>query len=204
MKKKTTAVQSLYELYTQLNIKSSLEQHSEMFTILNLADVGFQLPYQSSPFRPNYFSFLFIKNGEGSYTIDEHTFEVAPHSIYFTNPSNYRTFSWRKIEEIFLITFNEEFLTNYISPDVYTYFPFLLTETLSPKKATLEFYNKVEFIYLCIDREYRSQNKHKFRIIGHLLAVILYEIKEYFWTDYSPIYEGNRQSQIVKLFKQEL
>jgi AraC-like DNA-binding protein len=35
-------------------------------------------------------------------------------------------------------------------------------------------------------------------------VVLLLKIKEYFWLNYSPIYEGNRSSQIVKNFKRML
>jgi AraC-like DNA-binding protein len=195
---------SLYDLYRHLNLPVDLIQPSEGFTILNLKDIGFKVPYQSPSYRPDYFSFLFIKDGMGKYTIDEHSFQAGPHSIYFTNPSNYRTFSWEKIEEIYLITFDETFLKKYIDKDVFQYFPFLLTETIQPKIVTDGFYGSVENIYLQIHQEYISNSSSKYKIIGHLLAVLLYKIKEYFWQDYNPIYEGNRSSQIVKSFKQLL
>lgn len=197
-------VKTLYDLYHQLNVGENLLNSSEIFTILNLTEVGFDLPYQSEPFRPNYFSFLFIKEGKGAYTIDEQSFEAEAHSIYFTNPSNYRTFGWQEIKEVYLITFDEEFLKKYLNEDVFNNFPFLLTETLSPQKATPAFYQKVEEVYLLIHRTYNSDGSNKFRIIGNLLSVLLFYIKEYFWEDYNPIYEGNRKSQIVKSFKQML
>jgi len=204
MKNDNKEVKSLFNLYQHLNLPVDLIQTWEGFTIHNLKDIGFKVPYQSPSFRPDYFSFLFIKDGIGKYTINEHSFQAKPHSIYFTNPSNYRTFSWEKIEEIYLITFDETFLKKYISKDVFQDFPFLLTETVQPKVATDDFYQAVENIYLQIHREYLNPSSVKFKIIGHLLAALLYKIKEYFWHDYNPIYEGNRSSQIVKSFKQLL
>ncbi|MDO5609122.1 MAG: AraC family transcriptional regulator [Capnocytophaga sp.] len=197
-------VKSLYDLYQLLNLRVGLVQTSENFTIHNLKNVGFKLPYQSPSYRPDYFSFLFIKNGFGSYTIDEQTFEIKPQSIYFTNPSNYRTFRWEKMEEVYLITFDETFLKKYIGKEIFQDFPFLLTETLQPKIVTDDFYQSVENIYLQIQQEYADNSTSKYKIIGHLLAVLLYKIKDYFWQDYNPIYEGNRSSQIVKSFKQSL
>lgn len=202
MKNSNPQTKSLFDLYQHLNLPVEFIQTSECFTIHNLKDVGFKLPYQSPSFRPEYFSFLFIKDGTGKYTIDEYSFEATPHSIYFTNPSNYRTFSWKKIEEIYLITFDETFLKKNISKDIFQDFPFLLIETVQPKIATNDFYKTVESIYLQIHREYINHSTAKFKIIGHLLAVLLYKIKEYFWPNYNPIYEGNRSSQIVKSFKQ--
>ena len=204
MESKNPASKSLFDLYKMLNLRVDLIQTAEGFTIHNLKDIGFKLPYQSPSFRPDYFSFLFVKDGLGQYTIDENTFKVKPHSIYFTNPSNYRTFSWKTIEEIYLITFDETFLKKYVSKEIFEDFPFLLTETVQPKVASDEFYQSVEDLYLQIHHEYIGQSPLKYKMIGHLLAVVLYKIKEYFWQDYNPIYEGNRSSQIVKSFKQLL
>ena len=125
--------QSLYELYKFLNLSVNQFDSTEGFTIFNLKDVGFQLPYQSLPYRPNFFSFLFLKDGKGKYVIDDKEFISEKHSIYFTNPSNYRTFSWDEIEEIYLITFDETFLKKYISRDIFDEFPFLLTEIVEPQ-----------------------------------------------------------------------
>lgn len=195
---------TLYALYSQLGLPVDFIQQEAGFTIFNLKELNLPLPYQSPSFRPDYFSFLFIKDGEGHYSIDNYDFAVETHSIYFTNPSNYRTFSWKYIEEIYLITFDEAFLKTYLSPDVFEEFPFLLTEIVTPKLADPAFFKIVEQIYLDIYREYIDSSTDKYRVIGHLLAVLLYRIKAYFWKDYNPIYEGNRSSQIVKSFKQLL
>jgi AraC-like DNA-binding protein len=61
-----------------------------------------------------------------------------------------------------------------------------------------------EQLYLLILKEYFSTALYRKRIIGNLFVAILLKIKEYFWEDYNPIYEGNRSSQIVKNFKRTL
>ncbi|MBE4948168.1 AraC family transcriptional regulator [Chryseobacterium culicis] len=195
---------SLFQLYQALHLSVELFDSGEGFTIFNLNEIGFELPYTSDSYRPNFFSFLFVKNGKGRYTIDEQTFEVEPHSIYFTNPSNYRTFSWTKIDDILLITFDETFLKKYIGEDVYTDFPFLLTETVRPRVVADHFFEEVAVINVEIVNEYRKNTASKYKIIGHLLAVLLFKIREHIWVDYNPIYEGNRSSQIVISFKRIL
>ncbi|GAA0542830.1 helix-turn-helix domain-containing protein [Chitinophaga japonensis] len=195
---------SLFELYKTLGLPVDMFDLKEGFTIFNLKEVGFTLPYESSSYRPNFFSFLFVKDGQGKYAIDEHTFEVAPHSIYFTNPSNYRTFSWQRIEDVLLITFDEAFLKKYIGEDVYTDFPFLLTEVIRPRVVPDDFFRDIGNINLQIRKEYKGNAASRYKIIGHLLAVLLFKIKEHIWMDYNPIYEGNRSSQIVILFKRML
>ncbi|MBU2998111.1 helix-turn-helix domain-containing protein [Cellulophaga baltica] len=204
MKSKKPESNSLFELYEKLNLRIDWIQPIKGFTINNLKDIAFELPYQSPSFRPNYFSLLFVKSGKGKYSIDEHTFNFETHSIYFTNPSNHRTFHWDELEEAYLITFDETFLKKYVGKDIFSSFPFLLTETLSPKVAADDFFKTTEEIYLQIEKEYQEDSIEKHQIIGHLLAVLLYKIKAYFWQNYNPIYEGNRSSQIVKSFKLQL
>ena len=196
---------SLLELYQQLNLSVDQFDATEGFTIFNLNNVGFELPYESAAYRPNFFSFLFVKDGAGKYVIDDHTFEVQQHSVYFTNPSNYRTFSWERIADIYLVTFDEAFLKKYLGPDVFGEFPFLLTETVEPRVVTGEFYAGLEWIYLGLEREYHHDaGPAKYKILGHLLGVLLLKIKAYFWHDYNPLQEGSRGSQIVAGFKRLL
>jgi AraC-like DNA-binding protein len=195
---------SLFQLYKTLKLPVELFDLAEGFTVFNLNEISFELPYRSASFRPNFFSFLFVKEGKGQYRIDDYTFEVEPHSIYFTNPSNYRTFSWQQIEDVLLITFDETFIKKYIGEDVYSDFPFLLTEIVRPKVVEDDFFVDIENLNGHILSEYRKSTSSKYKIIGHLLAVLLFKIKEHIWTDYNPIYEGNRSSQIVISFKRLL
>ncbi|WP_245600532.1 AraC family transcriptional regulator [Flavobacterium daejeonense] len=195
---------SLNELYGYLGLPTKGIQTSEGFTIHNLKDTGFNLPYESPSFRPDYFSFLFVKDGTGKYTIDDHSFEVEQGTIYFTNPSNFRTFSWKAINDVYLITFDEAFLKKYVGRTIFEDFPFLLTETISPQKMNQGFYKQVDKLFAEIKEEFLSDSDDKCKIIGHLLGVLLFRIKAYFWKDYNPIYEGNRSSHIVKVFKRML
>jgi AraC-like DNA-binding protein len=163
MKEKEIISKTLYDLYSDLGLPVDLIHQDSGFTIHNLKDIPFKLPYQSPVFRPNYFSFVFVKNGSGQYTIDEN-----------------------------------------LHHDIFNEFSFLLTETIQPKKMEVEAFAEMERLYLQIHKEYHENSIYKYRIIGNLFIVILLKIKEHFWTDYDPIYEGNRSSQIVKTFKQNI
>jgi len=203
MNRKAT-IKSLYELYEALELPVSVIDKEAGITVHNLKEVGFKLPYTSPVFSPEYFNFLFVKDGLGRYTIDEQSFTAEPGTIYFTNPSNYRTFEWQQINEVYLITFDEAFLKENVHNDVFNEFSFLLTETVRPKIVTATFFSEVEQLYKQMHAEYRRNSIYKYRIIGSIFTALLLKIKEYFWLDYDPIYEGNRGSQIVKDFKQNL
>jgi AraC-like DNA-binding protein len=145
-----------------------------------------------------------VKDAHGKYIIDEMAFTIEPGTIYFTNPGNYRVFEWYNITEAFLITFNESYLKEHVHHDIYKEFSFLLTETVQPKVLQPELFKEIEQVYKQIHKEQLGNSPYKNRIIGSLFVVLLLKIKEYFWQDYNPIYEGNRSSQIVKTFKQNL
>ena len=201
---KDIIVEDLHKLYETLGLPLDMTETSSGFTVHYLQDTFKKLPYTSPPFRPNYFSFLFIKDAFGKYTIDDRSFDVEPRTVYFTNPGNYRIFEWQKITDTCLITFNEAFLKVYVHSDVFDHFSFLLTETVEPRTLTETQFEVIEKLYRFIYEQYLSNSPYKDQIIGSLIVALLLKIKEYFFQDYNPIYEGNRNSLIVKTFKLNL
>jgi AraC-like DNA-binding protein len=195
---------NLKEQYIHFGLPADGIDEKTDFAIHNLKDVHAILPYQSLIFRPNFFSFVFVKNGYGRYTTDELVFDTVPGTIYFTNPGHYKSYNWHKIEEIYLITLSESFLKENVHKDIFEEFPFLLAETVQPRVLSSDAFSEFEQLYLLINKEYQNHSPYRNRIIGNLFVVLLLKIKEYFWKDYNPIYEGNRSSQIVKEFKRML
>lgn len=204
MNKQVPDSASLYDLYKLMGLPLESVDPKSGFTVHSLRGVFTQFPFTSIAYRPDYFSFTFVKNAHGKYVIDEKTFPSEPGTIYFTNPGNLRQFEWYSIEDAYLITFRESYLQEYVHQDVYKEFSFLLTETVEPKLLPPEQFNDIEELYLRIHREQLGSSPYKNRIIGSLFVALLLKIKEYFWQDYNPIYEGNRSSLIVKVFKQNL
>ena len=201
---KNLVVKTLGELYELMGLLHDPIDSSSGFTILYLQDIFKELPLASVPFRPNFFSFLFIKDAFGNYTIDDLQFPLVPRTVYFTNPGNYRRFEWHKITEACLLVFNESFLKEQVHPDIYRDFSFLLTETVEPRVLQPEQFAIMEELYRFIYREHHGGSPYKNKIIGSSLVTLLLKLKEYFFQDYNPIYEGSRSSQIVKTFKQNL
>lgn len=204
MTTKNLIVNDLKQLYDVIGISSEQINTTSGFTIHFLQNSFKKLPYTSKPFRPNYYSFLFVENAYGNYTIDDKVFKISPQTVYFTNPGNYRVFEWKEINDVCLITFNEEFLKKNVHTDVYNNFSFLLTETVKPRKLSKTEFEYLKKIYKLIYKESISNSSLKNEIIGNLLVVLLLKIKEYFFKEYNPIYEGNRGSQIVNTFKKDL
>jgi AraC family transcriptional activator of pobA len=203
MKSKIVSFKNLYETYNSMGLP--VEQiKSAGFTINNLKTLHPELPFTSVGFRPDYFSFLFVKDARGKYTTDDITFNTEPGTIYFTNPGHFKSFEWYAIEDVTLITFTESFLKENVHREIFEEFPFLLAEMVQPKVLQPEAFREFEMLYQQIDKEDQSGSMYKEKIIGNFFVVLLLKIKEYFWSDYNPIYEGNRSSQIVKTFKKNL
>ena len=204
MEKKIAVFKNLYDTYKAMGLPVSQIDVNGYFTINNLKELHPQLPFKSIGYRPNYFSFLFVKKGKGKYTVDTKTFNTEPGTIYFTNPGHYKSFEWYKIDEVYLITFTEFFLKENVHRDIFKEFPFLLSEIVNPKTLGPKEFNEFEQLYLQISQAFDSQSPYKQKITGSFFLVLLLKIKEHFWNDYNPIYEGNRSSQIVKSFKKNL
>ncbi|MEL6537955.1 MAG: helix-turn-helix transcriptional regulator [Bacteroidota bacterium] len=191
----------LNELYEALGMP--IEQGAE-FTIHSLLDIHKTPSFKSPVFRANYYSFVFIRQGEGNYTTDHQTFEYVDRTVYFTNPGHLKAFEFYHLEDAYLVTLSEEFLKNNVHPDIFEQFPFLLAETIPPQSFGEAGFSEIELYYLQILKEYRGDSVSKYRIIGSLFVVILLKLKEQFWSDYEPLEEGDRSSLIVKGFKRLL
>jgi len=201
---KTLVFNKLLDQYNYLGLpKESIDEEAD-FTIHNLKDIHLIIPYQSPVYRTNFFSFVFVKDASGKYTTDEQVFETRPGTVYFTNPGHFKSFEWRSLEEVYLITLSESFLKENVHADIFDEFPFLLAETVAPRVLEPVVFAAFEQLYQQINTAYFSDSVYKNRMIGSLFVVLLLKVKEYFWKDYNPIYEGNRSSQIVKNFKKTL
>ena len=195
---------TLYDQYVAQGLPlGNLNEHTQ-FTIHSLKDILTSLPFQSEVYKPNFFSFVFVKDANGRYTTDDHVFKTEPYMIYFTNPGHYKSHYWERLGEVYLVTLSEGFLKENVHPRIFEEFSFLLSETVQPRVVGPEIYAEFEQLYLQVEQAYLSDSPYKNRIIGNLFVVILLKVKEYFWEDYNPIYEGNRSSQIVKDFKRML
>ncbi|OOQ59605.1 helix-turn-helix domain-containing protein [Mucilaginibacter pedocola] len=194
--------QTLRDQYRHMGLRTDLMEAEPEFTIFNLRDTLHEhLPFHSPVHRLNFFVFSFTKAGKGQYTIDGQTHPIEPGMVYFTNPGHLRSYIWEDIEEAYLITLSEAFLKENVHADIFDEFPFLLAETFPGRRLSAEVYSEFERIYKQIHHEYLHHSPFRKRIIGNLFVVLLLKIKEHFWLDYNPIYEGNRSSLIVKNFK---
>lgn len=192
---------SISDLYKTLNLP--FEEEIDL-TILSIPEIHDQIPFKSPRLRADYFSFILTKHGSGVYYLDDHKFPFGSRTIYFTNPGHSKAYELKESKEAFIIMLTENFLREYVHPEIYDEFPFLLAEIVPPKTISEKKFKEFEILYKQIHDEFGKPAVYKKKILGSLLLVLLLKIKEWFWMDYDPIMDGNRNSQIVRSFKQLL
>nr|WP_199082105.1 hypothetical protein [Pedobacter sp. ASV19] len=199
-KKEFKLFHDIKELYEHLNLPTSDIHEESDFVIQDLKDVHSKLPYSSGLFRPDFFSFVFVKDSFGSFKTDTLSLAAIPGSVYFAKPRQLRSYIWTKINHASLITVNEKFLKDNVDKNIFREFPFLLTETVGYKVLDQKDYVDFEILYEQIHKEYRSENPYRKRVIGRLFIVLLLRLKDHFWKDL-PELKTNQEPKIVSLFK---
>jgi len=195
------AYHTITDLYKTLDLPA--EQEID-FTILSIPDIHSQIPFKSPKLRADYFSFILTKDGSGTYYLDDRKFPFDSGTIYFTNPGHLKSYELFESNDAHIISLTEKFLRENVHSEIFGEFPFLLAEIVPPKKLTDNNFAEFETLYKQILNEFEKDSSYKSKIIGNLFTVLLIKIKEKFWLNYNPIEEGNRNSQIVKSFKQLL
>lgn len=189
---------NISDLYKSLNLP--FEQETD-FTIHFKPDILPEIPCTSPTYRADYFTFGFVKDGSGAYTIDENKFPYSSNTIYFSNPGHIKSFEVHELRDAYMITLTESFLRENVYANIFEEFPFLLAEIVPPKTLSQEQFAEFEVLYKQLMDEYQKPSLYKNKILGNLFVVLLLKLKEEFWAHYDPIVEGNRNSQIVKSFK---
>jgi len=192
------------ELYAHLNLPIASIGKETDFTIQDLKVIHPKLPYASAPFRPGFFSFVFVKDSIGSYTTGNMSFDAVPGSIYFTRPGQLKSYIWTKINQASMITVNETFLKENVHSNIFGEFPFLLSETMRSKVFQPGEYVDFENIYEQISREYESESPYRKRVIGKLFVILLLRLKDHFWEFRKPVYQLREEVKIASFFKKIL
>jgi AraC family transcriptional regulator, transcriptional activator of pobA len=201
MQMETVIHHKISDLYKTLDLNFEKEVD---FAIFSIPDIHPKIPFKSPVLRADYFSFILTIDGSGSYILDDNTFPFGSETIYFTNPGHIKSYEIFESKEAYIITLTEKFLVENMYSEIFREFPFLLAEIVPPKKLSQNDLAEFEVLYKQILSESEKDSKYKNRVIGNLITVLLLKIKENFWSDYNPIEDGNRNSQIVKSFKQLL
>lgn len=195
--------ETLHQIFLNLGVPVHMLAADSGFTISSLKELDTPKPFVLPPSLFRFFVFNFVKDAAGCYMINEHRFPLQPRTIYFTCPGQHRSFEYSFLEDVHLITLNEDFLKENVHPEIYVEFPFLLTGIFPPGIVNKEIFHEFESLYQLIYREYFSHSPIRNQLIGVLFKALLLKFKEYFLLN-DTIEEGDRTSVIVEVFKRHL
>lgn len=67
----------------------------------------------------SYYDITFITEGEGSFSIDNRTYDVAPHDVVFSKPGEMRKWDTQHIANGYALIFEEEFLSSFFRDSLF-------------------------------------------------------------------------------------
>ena len=182
------------------SIGLSLEREEEM-TVLNLDGLHGDEPMQSPSFRTNYYAFLLIEDGAGSYKIDEHEFELTPLSFYFTTPGHLKSFCIKKPWMGYMITFTGGFFRKFYQGEMTQDFPFLINETIPVMQLTRDKFDELKQMVQIMKLNYDQFSAFKYQIVIGQLAAFLFKTKELLLSHRISLSVNTRSLQIFNEFK---
>jgi len=171
------------------------------FTAVVLKDIKGELPLQSSIPEVNSHDIVFVKNGYGKHCQNDSWSITQPCMIYINLPGYFNRFIWDSIEEVCILSISECFLRENLDVDVFKQFQFLYANPLTNLSISSQKFAEIEQLYTQIKNEYNSFSPFKNKLIGNLLTLILFKIKEHFLQDKLQFTMPGRGSQIVFEFK---
>lgn len=174
------------------------------FVIHNMQAVSPPTPYQSPIFRANYFTFVLLRGGISSYTLDDQSYPVKPHTLYFTNPGHLKSFHLKRDVDGLLISFSEEYLKQYIDADIFSIFPYLLSEVVPPQYLKPPFFQELWGLCQTMRSELERHGRFTDMLVASYFKIFLLKINESLYPNYNPKEEGDRNSEIVRSFKIQL
>ena len=192
---------SISEFFKSINLE--IEQNFD-FTIHALDKLHGEPPTQSPFFRTNYYAFLLIEDGKGSYTIDDQTFPLHQNCFYFTNPGHLKSFHIQANLKGFMLTFSEAFLkSNYPLP-LDKAFPFLFRESTPVMDLPEIIFKDMKITFEVLWREYNGKSPYKKQIVGSQLVAILFKTKELLLKYKTKINIDSRSADITNSFHKAL
>jgi AraC family transcriptional activator of pobA len=155
-----------------------LEVQDNDFSIRSLDGYLSDEPMKSRPFRTNFFNFLMIVNGAGSYTIDNVEFKLMPTSFYFTTPGHVKSFVIEKPWIGYILSFTEKFIKEYYLGNLFKEFPFLVAETTPPIYLNEAMKGDLSKRLDTLLEHYNTNSRFKYQMITNILISFLYKVKE--------------------------
>lgn len=122
----------------------------------------------------SYYDITFITEGEGSFSIDNRTYDAAPRDVLFSKPGEIRKWDMQHIANGYALIFEEEFLSSFFLDSLFVQHLsfFSIEKTAAKLRLPDELYARMIRLLHEIKTEIDSYRQNGV----HLLRALLYEI----------------------------
>ena len=155
-------------------------------------------------YKFNFFTFFLVTDGSVTYVFNKKVFTLESNGVFLTSPAHVRNYNFENLNKGVFITVSEQFLETHCSTDIYSEFPFLLSEAFLYVKCSDENFKDIHLIQAEIKKEMDMSTLVSHQIMGNLMELLLLKVKEIFNDQFNPILEGYEHSNIVDSFSHDL
>lgn len=128
---------------------------------------------ESSVHTLTYYDITFITEGEGSFSIDNRTYEAFPQDVFFSKAGEIRNWDTRHITNGYALIFEDEFLSSLLRDSMFVrHLAFFKPEKSAKLHLSDELYTRVLQVLHNIKMEIDSYKQNDV----HVLRALLYEV----------------------------
>jgi len=124
MKPQLTTIRKFSESLKLMDLPVFKHIDRDDFAIVKIEELGMQLPYQSTAYRPDHFSIIVVSDGHANYVVGDKVFELRANQILFACPDTFFSSKWINLGSAYCISFKKHFLS--------TYWPAAIDKFLNP------------------------------------------------------------------------
>lgn len=147
----------------------------EDFSIVKIEDLGFQLPFHSHTFRPDFFSIAIIDSAECYFEVGNESYYLTSNWVLFTQPDVFVSCRFLSLERAYYITFSADFLREYGYMSINK---FAICSNAVAFDLNSQMMGKIKETCSNLYAEATSNSLFKYDIIGNLLSGLLLELQK--------------------------
>ncbi|WET04098.1 helix-turn-helix domain-containing protein [Flavobacterium sp. YJ01] len=110
MKPELTTLKKLRDMLTFMNLPVYSYIDSDDFAILKVHEMGLKMPYITPTFRPDHYTLVVVKEGEGTFVSGNEVFKVSSGHVFIKRPDIYVSSGWTEMKIVYNICFRKDFI----------------------------------------------------------------------------------------------
>ncbi|MCV2484784.1 helix-turn-helix domain-containing protein [Flavobacterium sp. SH_e] len=112
MKPELTTLKKLRDMLAFMNLPVYSYIDSDDFAILKVHEMGLKMPYITPTFRPDHYTLVIVKEGEGTFVSGNEVFKVSSGHVFMKRPDIYVSSGWTEMKSVYNISFRKDFISH--------------------------------------------------------------------------------------------